>query len=293
MAPVKPEAEIMVDAALVSALLSEQHAELAGLEPLAVDSGWDNWMFRVGGSLAARLPRRRAAVVPLEQELRWLPLVTRGITLPVPEIVGVGRPGAGYPWPWSVVRWIAGASAEREQPAPSQAAVLGAFLAELHRPAPADAPRNDYRGVSLVTRAEEMGRRLAEARVRVPEIDHRRLDEIWSAALAAPVDLSPTWLHGDLHPRNLIVEAGRLVGVIDWGDLCVGDPACDLATAWMNFDPAHHGELWRARGRPSPATMARARGWALFFAVILVAVDEDPLFAQAGRRTLARLCTRV
>jgi aminoglycoside phosphotransferase (APT) family kinase protein len=67
----------------------------------------------------------------------------------------------------------------------------------------------------------------------------------WDQALAAPTDVEPTWIHGDLHPRNILVDRGRLSAVIDWGDVTRGDPATDLAAIWMLFPP-------RAHDRPSP-----------------------------------------
>jgi len=289
----KPPADIQVDAALVAALIAEQHPDLAGLLELReVDSGWDNWMFRLGEDMAVRLPRRALAVELIETERRWLPRLAERISLPIPTPLYFGRPSPRFARPWTIVAWIAGSSAETIPLAADQAGVLGRFMAELHQPAPADAPRNDYRGIALATRRADVEGRLAELRARAPALDHAGLAAVWAEALAAPLDLAPTWLHGDLHPRNLIAgPKGALSGVVDWGDLCAGDPACDLAAAWMHFDPGDQGPLWRARGPLSAATLARARGWAVLFGSILLlsGLEGDLAFARAGRRTLERV----
>lgn len=290
--PAKPQAEISADIELVAALIAEQHPDLASLELREVDSGWDNWMFRLGETMAVRLPRRHLAVELLELERSWLPTIARGVSVALPEPLRLGVASERFAWPWSIVRWIPGRSAERAPLASSQAARLGAFMAELHQPAPSSAPHNPYRGVPLRERQSAIEGHLLELQPVAPTLDHDALARVWAAALAAPIDLDSTWLHGDLHPRNVIVdERGELAGIVDWGDLCAGDPACDLAAAWMHFDPEHQGPLWRAYGRRSPATEARARGWALMFGSILAVagLPDDPAFARAGRRILARL----
>ena len=115
---------------------------------------------------------------------------------------------------------------------------------------------------------------------------------VWDAALAAPgYDGPPVWLHGDLHPANILVDDGQVSGVIDFGDITAGDPAGDLSVAWMLLPPGCHAGFWSAYqavgGRASDALRARARGWALNFAIVFLAHSEDnPVLAEVGRRTL-------
>ena len=91
--------------------------------------------------------------------------------------------------------------------------------------------------------------------------------------------------------KNLVGDDGRLVGVIDWGDLGVGDPATDLAAAWMLFPPEVHEDVWAAYGGLSEATGARARGWAIFFGTVLLDTDVggEDTFGRIGRETLERV----
>lgn len=286
-----PEADIAIEPGLVRDLLADQHPDLANLPIADAPSGWDNRMFRLGDDLALRLPRRSLSAGLISHEQRWLPLIGARLPVAVPAPVRVGKPGRGYPWPWSVVAWIPGTPAGAAGLAPMEAAPFGAFLRSLHAPAPADAPSNPYRGVPLETRAaalEPRLRRLAE-RTDVLTPAHHAL---WARALGAPLDLPRTWLHGDLHPANILVRDGRLAGVIDWGDLCAGDAATDLASVWMLFaDAAARAAVLDGYSGLTSATQDRARGWAFAFGVILLdsGLVDNPAFADTGRAILRRL----
>jgi aminoglycoside phosphotransferase (APT) family kinase protein len=282
-----PAAEVPVSVDLVRRLLLEQHPELAGRTVEVLANGWDNLVCRLGDDLLVRLPRRAAAAELVAHEQRWLPLLAPRLPLPVPAPVRVGRPGLGYPWSWSVVPYLPGTAAACRAPADLRRAadVLGGFLAALHRPAPPDAPANRFRGIPLAGRAEGVMTRLGHLDGRAER--HAAL-EVWQAAVAAPAwEGPPLWLHGDLHPANILVDHGRISAVIDFGDLTAGDPATDLSVAWMLL-PAEQRETFRqAYGRADDGTWARARGWALALALAFLAHSADnPLMAGIGRRTL-------
>jgi aminoglycoside phosphotransferase (APT) family kinase protein len=288
-----PAAEFEVTKDLVRRLLAGQHPDLAGLpvEPLA--NGWDNTLFRLGDELVARLPRRALGAAILVNEQRWLPVLAPRLPLPVPVPLRTGVPGEGYPWPWSVTEFLPGTPAADGQPAdPWRAAAdLGAFFGALHTPAPPQAPVNPYRGVPLGQRAETFEQNL---RTVSGQVDRAAVAAAWEAALAVPPwDAAPVWLHGDPHPANILIDGGRVSGVIDFGDITAGDPACDLSLVWMLL-PAGCRAGFRAayaaagNGVISDATWARARGWALNLAVVLLAWTADqPGLNAVGRRTLA------
>ena len=289
-----PPADVEIDEPLVRTLLRAQHPDLADLAVTLAATGWDNATFRLGDRLAVRLPRIAAGVALIRNEQRWLPDLAPRLPLPVPAPVRVGRPGAGFPCPWSVVPWVPGRSAEHALPAPAEAAAFGRFLAAVHRPAPADFPRNDWRGIPLAAVAERVRQRLEfvstlDGALPVPVAAVRRR---WRDALAAPADPLATVVHADLHPKNIVVDDGRLAAVLDWGDMTAGDPAVDLAAAWMLFPPEAHEDLWAGYGPVDAAMRARAAGWAVFFGVTLldVGLANDPPFAEIGRRTLTWLC---
>ena len=189
----------------------------------------------------ARLPRRELAARILGHEQRWLPVLAPRLPLPVPAPARVGRPGLGYPWPWSIVPFLPGQVAARTPPDdPRDAAVtLGRFLAALHTPAPPDAPVNAFRGIPLADRRENLVHNLAAVG---GGVDHGAVWRVWDLAVAAPVWAGPPlWLHGDLHPASLLVHRGRLSGVIDFGDITSGDPATDLSIGWMLLPAEQHG----------------------------------------------------
>jgi aminoglycoside phosphotransferase (APT) family kinase protein len=170
------------------------------------------------------------------------------------------------------------------------AAAIGGFLGTLHVPAPADAPANPFRGVPLAERASTFAANLA---LIGGHVDRDAVLRAWVAALTAPgYDGPPVWLHGDLHPANILVNDGQVSGVIDFGDITAGDPASDLSVAWMLLPAGCHDIFWsayqEAGGRAGDALRARARGWALNLAVVFLAHSEDnPVLRQVGRRTLS------
>lgn len=281
-----PPADVDVTVDLVRRLLAEQHPDLAEL-PLSVAAhGWDNVVLRLGADLAVRAPRRTEAARLVEHELRALPVLAPRLPVPTPVAVRAGHPShaLGYPWVWAVVPWTDGTlvadlprSARRPLARP-----LADVLVALHTPAPADAPRNTVRGVALATRDTAVRERLV--RLAAPggylatsglDVTHE-LEAVWDAGLAAPHHTGPAlWLHGDLHAANLLATSAAphgLAAVVDWGDVTSGDPATDLAVAWLVLDGPGRA-AFRSRlhetGHPcadDDAAAARARAWALTMA---------------------------
>lgn len=281
---------MIIDANLVRALIIGQHPDLAGLPIEPLSSGWDNVMFRLGDELTVRLPHREVGVQLLLNEQQWLPSLAGSLPVAVPVPVRHGAPGERYPWPWSICRWVPGTMA-LDRPGHHRAELaddLGAFLAAMHRPAPPNAPRNPVRGVHLHERDELLHVALGK----VVGIDAELVRARWAEVvdLRADDQDAPRWLHGDLHPANLLLDAdGRLSGVIDFGDLCAGDIASDLAVAWMLFpDSPSARERMRVAAGVDTAAWARGRGWAIALGLAITAGSGDrPAMEAMGRRTLA------
>ena len=298
-----PLHEVDPDEALVRRLLRAQHPDLAGLPLRRVAQGWDNVTYRLGEDLAVRLPARALAAPLVEHEQRWLPVLAPLLPVPVPVPVPVrtGRPGAGYPWAWSVVPWLAGAPADALTPRERDrfADELAAALVTLHRPAPDDAPANAVRGVPLAARDAVVAQRLEAY-----EGLHRdALRAAWRDGLAAPPWRGPAlWLHGDPHPANLLTSGGHLTGLLDFGDVTSGDPACDLATTWATFTAPGRARFWEAYRAGSSygdeptvtALRARARAWAAALVPVYVAhPDEHPGLAGAGAHAAGELASEA
>lgn len=284
----KPAAEIDLSVAEVRLLLSGQHAQFAHLPITRGPSGWDNAIFRLGADLAVRLPRREAAARLLEHEQRWLPRLAPRLPLPVPAPICVGLPSGKFPWHWSVTPWFEGETLDRSPASGEQIEVLTSFLQALHQPAPAEAPLNPWRGIALAQKQTRFEECALDYENRNGALDPR-LRRIWDQAVRTPIDMLPTWIHGDLHPRNVLVRDGRLSAVIDWGDMAQGDRACDLAATWMLLPQAHERErLMSQYPSASNPTWSRARGWALLVALVVLR-SGDPDHQETGQATLRRL----
>jgi aminoglycoside phosphotransferase (APT) family kinase protein len=282
-----PAAEVDINVELVRALLAEQHPDLGGLEARFENEGWDSAIYRLGDDLAVRLPRRAMNAALLPGELKWLPRLAAQLPLPISAAIRVGEPGCGYPWPWSITPWFDGASwADAPVRDPFEAATtLGWFVRALGVDAPSDAPANPYRGGPLSDRDPAFRDRIAQLG---STIDPSPLLAVWDEALAAPLNSARRWLHGDLHPANIVVQAGVITAVIDWVDLTAGDVAYDLAAAWLCFDdPAARATFMATTGVSDDATWVRARGCALSHGLACLATSADNARMHAvGRRTV-------
>jgi aminoglycoside phosphotransferase (APT) family kinase protein len=279
---VSPAADVVVTVELVASLLRVQHADLASLPLAPFAHGWDNEVFRLGDELLVRMPRRATAAALIEHELSWLPAIAAHCTLPVPVPVRRGVPGDGYPYPWSVVPHLAGRAVGEALLDNAAARTLAAFVRGLHVTAPANAPRNPLRGTPLGDRQARFDTALATLGDRV---DQPRLREAWARCLAtAAWSAPPVWLHGDLHPLNVLTDGTQLCGVIDFGDLGAGDPAVDLAIAYFGF-ASHERAVFLDETGADPDTLERGRGWALALGAVFAASD-DPVLSRLGMRAL-------
>ncbi len=265
--------EVFADAATARRLLEAQFPHLADrpIRPVA-SAGTDHVLYRLGADLVMRLPRIHWATGQAEKERQWLPRLAPHLPVALPDQVAQGEPGEGYPWRWSIYRWLAGENAASTPPAdPGQVARdLAAFIQALQRIDITGGPlaaEQGLRGVPLAGR-DANTRRAIEALSGL--IDSETALAAWEAALQAPDwERPPVWFHGDLLPGNLLIEAGRLHAVIDFGGLGVGDPACDLMCAW-NLFAGESREVFRSALGMDEATWARGRGQALSQAVIFI-----------------------
>jgi aminoglycoside phosphotransferase (APT) family kinase protein len=287
--------EVRFGQELVRALLLDQHPDLADLELRDVSGGWDNQLWRLGEKLAVRLPRTERAPALLTNEQRWLPMLAERLPLPTPIPVRIGKPSSLFEHTWTIARWVEGEPADRVPITRIDSAeILASFLRALHRQAPADAPVNPPRGLPLAGSQSVDG--WFDVIADHPDAPAAR--ELWKRAVAAPAwQGPPVWLHSDLHPANVLVRDGTLAGVIDFGDLCAGDPAADLSAAWVLLPDGAASRFFDAYEQADEATVTRARGWAVLRALSLIEVGQNgrlglpggkPTWEPAGYATLER-----
>lgn len=289
--------EVDTDVSLVGRLLATQFPQWANLpiEP-AVSIGTDNAIYRLGDDMAVRLPRTQRVTTQLDKEHLWLPRLAPHLPLAIPVPLAKGIPGEGYPWRWSVYRWLGGKNAAIERVADLRqaATALAQFVAALHRIDPTGGPpagaHNFFRGVPLATR--DAATRTAIVSLR-NMLDTAAVTAAWEAALESPQwEARPVWIHGDLLPGNLLVEGDRLSAVIDFGGLGVGDPACDLMPAWILFS-GESRDAFRAALSVDDATWARGRGWALSWGLIFIPyyLESNPGGVAIARHAIEEVLT--
>ncbi len=262
--------KIQIDTSLVQQLIATQFPAWTDLDikPVAF-SGWDNKTFHLGDHMTARLPSHAEYASQVEKEQYWLPKLAPHLPLPIAMPLAMGKPGAGYPLRWSIYTWLLGntASINHIDDLCQFATALAEFLTALQL---CDASGGPLAGVHSFHRGGALATYDAETREAIASLDDKAYIEaataVWNLALASTWQRQPIWVHGDIAIGNLLVNNGKLSAVIDFGQLCIGDPACDLVIAWTFFT-AESRDAFRATLRLDNATWARGRGWALWKAL--------------------------
>ncbi len=289
-----PPAEFDVDERFVQSLIDQQMPDLCGLELRSFDEGFDNSLWRLGEEYLVRLPRRKVAVASLENEIKWLPELAPRLSAAIPIPLRVGSPTTAFPSCWTVISWFKGVTADVAHVGnfATIARQVGAFLRSLHVPSPSDAPINPFRSVSLRDRAATFEERMANL---PSDLDGRILREVWTTSLDEADGLrTPVWIHGDLHPANVVIDNDSLVAVIDFGDLCSGDPATDLAGALMLLPGGLDESFTATYGDIDPSLMIRSLGWAVLFSLMFAELGKQGRMSyyDVGRATLERIIER-
>ncbi|MFJ3202945.1 aminoglycoside phosphotransferase family protein [Streptomyces sp. NPDC086989] len=282
-----------IDTALVRRLVDAQFPQWAGLPLERVEpAGSDHVVHRLGRELAVRLPCHRDAVGQAAKELRWLPRLAPRLPLAVPVPVAVGEGGAEYPWPWAVSRWIEGETATAAGLGDSVPAArsLAGFLTALAA-CPTDGG-GEGGGEVRAPLAERDAATRAAITALAGVFDAGAMTALWDAALAAPAwGRAAVWCHGDLHTGNLLTAGGELSAVIDFGELGLGDPACDLMIAFTLMS-ARSRAVFRTTLGVDEDTWTRGRGWALatgLNAHVSYAATSPRVAAQTARQITAAL----
>ena len=286
MPTTQPSDKLDITLLLVIELIAEQFPQWAHLpiRPTEV-SGVDNRTFRLGQDMVVRLPSSQQYALQVQKEQRWLPFLAQHLSIPIPEPLAIGQPSKHYPWHWSTYRWIEGQSANilsiDEEHLKLIVKQLAQFLNELHTidttGAPLPGSHNFYRGGSLSVYDDQTRDALDQLR---DQIDVDAVTVVWERALRSQWNKDPVWIHGDLYPSNILIKDGQLTAVIDFGGMGIGDPACDLVIAWT-FLKNESRNIFKLLMNLDSDTWARARGWALWKALITLAQIKDKNGSEA------------
>ncbi|HBF29293.1 aminoglycoside phosphotransferase family protein [Rhizobium sp.] len=269
---------------LVCELIADQFPQWADLPITPIlPGGWNNRSFRLGETMVLRLPSAERYVAQVQKEQHFLPYLTSHLPLPIPQAIALGKAGADYPWPFGVYGWIEGDTAAHggiDDPV-RFAQDLAHFLNALHNVETADGPaaglHNFYRGDFINVYNDETRAAIANLN---GKIDGNAATAIWDKALESQWNSPAVWLHGDIAPGNLLVQNGKLSAVIDFGSMGIGDPACDLAIAWM-FLEGKSRQAFRSNLPLDQETWQRGRGWALWKTLITL----DKLYRDGTEET--------
>ncbi|MET9693704.1 aminoglycoside phosphotransferase family protein [Streptomyces sp. NPDC006514] len=280
-----------VDEDLVRRLIAGQFPRWAGLTVERLPSGGTvNGMYRLGDGMVVRLPMLAGGAEDVAMEREWLPRLAPRLPRAVPEVLGAGEPAEGYPWSWSVYRWLAGENPEAgavQEPV-ALARDLAAFVAAMRSITLPGAPKA-HRGGPLASLDASTRAAIEQLRgIPAEGVDCDAVAAVWEDALRAPEWTGPpVWLHADLMPGNLLVDGGRLTSVIDFGCAGVGDAACDLFPAW-NLLPAGARTIFREELGVDDATWRRGRGRTLSQALIALPYyrTTNPAMAANARHVI-------
>jgi aminoglycoside phosphotransferase (APT) family kinase protein len=285
---------VVIDVSVARRLVDSQFPQWADLPIAAVEfDGWDNRTFRLGSELTVRLPSGDWYAQQVEKEQRWLPRLAPRLPLPIPVPVAQGTPDAGFPYPWSVYRWLDGelASNARIGDLTGFATTLAGFLNVLGRVdatgGPEPGQHNFFRGGPLATYE---GEALEAIDALGNEVPVEAVKRAWDDAMASSWDREPVWLHGDVASGNLLVREGRLAAVLDFGTSGIGDPACDTVIAGTFLSGSSRDRV-RAELDVDADTWSRGRGWGLWKALITLVgyLERDAPEAAVARRDIDRI----
>lgn len=288
--------ELVVNQDLVRELLRSQCPQWADLQLKPIlSSGTDNALFRLGEDYVVRIPRIEwsldSVANGINKEYYWVPKLATSLKTSISEPLFKGCSNESFPWPWSITKWNDGYNPdfEKENEYEQLAIDLACFLNELHSiHLPEEGPLS-RRGVPLKELDDETKQAINTLS---DDMDIKPLAILWEKLVDTPNwNHQPVWIHGDLLPGNILIQNNRLSAVIDFADVGLGDPACDLIVAWSLLN-SHSRAIFRNHlENIDEHTWQRGQGWALSIALIILPYyrDTNPVLTSIARRIIQQL----
>lgn len=270
----------LITVALVQQMIREQFPEFSALtiKPVKVQ-GHDNRSFRLGDDMLIRIPTESTYALTVAKEQSILPEIAPFLTVNIPRPLKLGMPSDIFPFSFSIYQWINGESANHVQldriNKEQLALALANFLKELQgietKDGPAPGAHNWWRGDHVSVYDQQARSQIAELKA---IIDNDKALTLWDNALRSRWHKQPVWIHGDLATGNILTNNGSLSGIIDFGCVGVGDPACDLVIAWTYLEGKAR-DIFINEMNLDEDTWLRARAWALWKATFELCNRED------------------
>lgn len=262
-----------IDASLAKYLIRTQFPKYSNLDIKPMKkSGWDNRMFKLGDDMLIRIPSAECYAPQVKKEHKFLPRFKKYLSFEIPKPIAFGEPCDKYLFNWSIYKYIDGETAtpDKIKNKAEFAKDIAKFLNEFEKIDVTNGPEagehNFYRGGNLKVYDDEVKRSIE---ILKDKIDTEIIAKIWNEAIETKWRKDPVWVHGDLSMNNLLVKDGKLYAIIDFGCIAIGDPACDLAIAWTDFDDESR-KIFKNSLNLDEDTWNRGKAWALWKALIIM-----------------------
>lgn len=261
--------DLLANIDIAKRLVAEQFPEWKDLEFRAIQvQGNHNWAYQLGSDKVVKFPKDETAVLQLEKELVWLPQLEPKLPIPIPKFLGLGQPMHGFPAKWAVYNFVEGRPlfdgeeiGSHQEFARSMAEFLNALKSIDTTGGPTPGEHSYEYGGPLSAKDASM-REAMQNLEHSNQVDVRAIERVWNEALELPEEDKMVWTHGDMCPKNIIMYRGKISTIIDFGNVSVGDGACDLLPAWRVLRNGSR-ELFRETLGVDENTWQRARAWTL------------------------------
>ncbi|MBD2869114.1 phosphotransferase [Paenibacillus arenilitoris] len=279
------DAEWEVSEELAHKLISNQFPQLASKSVKKLGHGWDNTVFLVGAEYVFRFPRRKVALSSLRMEGKILPKLKDYISIAYSLPMFFGEGDYDYPMPFLGYPYLSGefpVGLTDKQRAFS-ATTLAQFLKGLHafpvKVAREIGVQHDHRNLTdIALRKEKMHKCITDLARHFSKEEYHAITNYLEQLRTERVKPKHVFLHGDLHFKNILVEKnGKVSGVIDWGDVNIGHPACDLNVVYSFLPPEARADIFNVYGDVDEETKILARLIAMYIptGIMMQAIDDN------------------